>query len=75
MLASSIFAGLSASTNSSPDTIMSLVVGMSTLIALIKTQGVLTQLNYASIGPKSIRKLSSQFVRGLSGATISYNEG
>ena len=75
MLASSIFTGLSATSNSSPDTIMSLVVGMSTLIALIKTQGVLTQLNYVSIGPKSIRKLSGQFIRGFSSATVSYNEG
>lgn len=50
---------------SSPDPIMSLVVGLSTLIALIKTQGVLTQLNYVSIGPKSLKKLSGQLMNGL----------
>jgi len=76
LLASSIFAGLvSQSSANSSNTIMTLVVGMSTLIALIKTQGVLAQLNYASIGPKSIRKLSSQFVRGLSSSSLSYSEG
>ncbi len=51
----------------SSNQIMSLIVGLSTLIALIKTQGVLSQLNYASIGPKSIRRLSSQFVNSFSG--------
>ncbi|HUA13579.1 MAG TPA: type IV secretion system protein [Candidatus Sulfotelmatobacter sp.] len=74
LLASSIFAGLVSGSASTPDTIMSLIVGMSTLLALIKTQGVLAQLNYASIGPKAIRRLSSQFVRGLSGTSYSYSE-
>jgi hypothetical protein len=67
LLAGSILSNLvEYSSSGVPDPLMSLVVGMSTLIALIKTQGVLSQLNYASIGPKSLRKLSSQFVNGLS---------
>jgi hypothetical protein len=73
LLAASILETLnSASPNKSPDPIMSLVVGMSTLVALIKTQGVMAQLNYASVGPKSLRKLSSQFMNGLSHSSLSY---
>jgi hypothetical protein len=73
LLAGSILSTLVANgSNGSPDPIMSLVVGMSTLIALIKTQGVLAELNYASVGPKSIRKLSSQFMNGFGQSSIGY---
>jgi hypothetical protein len=66
-LAASIFTTLVAtSSNNEPDPIMSLVVGLSTLVALIKTQGVLSQMSYASIGPRSMRRLGSLFVSGLS---------
>jgi hypothetical protein len=74
-LAASIFSLLVIpDNNANPDEIMSLIIGMSTLIALIKTQGVLAQLNYASVGPKSIRKLSSQFVNSFSGSGFGYKE-
>jgi type IV secretory pathway TrbL component len=73
LLAGSILSTLVANgSNGSPDPIMSLVVGMSTLIALIKTQGVLAELNYASVGPKSISKLSSQFMNGFGQSSIGY---
>lgn len=73
IIAASIFDGLlTTSPDQTPDPIMSLVVGMSTLIALIKTQGVLAQLNYVSIGPKSLRKLGSQFVNGINSRAIEY---
>lgn len=69
-LASSIFATLSAaSPNKTPDPVMALIVGLSTLIALLKTQGVLTQMSYASIGPKAMRRLGGQFVNSVSYAT------
>lgn len=72
LLAGSILATLTVSSpNNLPDPLMALVVGMSTLIALIKTQGVLSQLNYASVGPRSLRKLSSQFMNSLSQSAIS----
>jgi len=73
-LAASIFSVLSSPADNNPDVIMTLIVGMSTLIALIKTQGVLTQLNYASIGPKSLRKLSKQFINSFSSVGYSYGE-
>jgi len=69
-LAASIFATLITSgPDKTPDTIMALVVGLSTLVALLKTQGVMTQLTYASIGPKAARRLGTQFVNGISHAS------
>lgn len=70
LLAASIFAGMVAgSPDKSLDPIMATVVGVATLIALLKTQGVLNQLSYVSIGPKAMRKLGSQFVNSVSYAT------
>ncbi len=69
-LAASIFATLIVgSPDHTPDPIMALVVGLSTLIALLKTQGVLMQLTYASIGPKAMRRLGGQFVNSVSYAS------
>lgn len=66
-LAASIFATLITSgPDKTPDPIMSLIVGLSTLVALLKTQGVMLQLTYASIGPKAIRQLSTRFINGVS---------
>jgi hypothetical protein len=68
LLASSILSVLATqSPNSTPDPIMALITGMATLLALIKTQGVMSQLSYASIGPKSLRKLGGLFVAGAHG--------
>ncbi len=66
-LAASIFATLVVgSPDHTPDPIMALVVGLSTLVALLKTQGVLMQLSYVSIGPKALRRLGGQFINGVS---------
>jgi hypothetical protein len=66
-LAASIFETLTISgPNKTADPIMALVVGLSTLVALLKTQGVMTQLTYASIGPKAVRRLSAQLVNSVS---------
>jgi hypothetical protein len=66
-LAASIFATLIISgPNKTADPIMSLIVGLSTLVALLKTQGVMTQLTYASIGPKAVRQLGVRFINGVS---------
>lgn len=69
LLAASIFSGMVATENGQLDPLMSTVVGLATLIALLKTQGVLNQLAYVSIGPKAIRRLGSQFVNSVSFAT------
>ena len=62
-LAGSLFIGADA-THNSP--LMSLLLGLATLMALIKTQGVLRQLSYASIGPRLAKQLGSKFIGGVS---------
>ncbi len=67
ILAGSLLSSLVVgSSNANP--IMSLVIGISTLSALLKTQGVMSQLNYASIGPKSLKRLSSQLINSINHA-------
>ncbi len=69
-LAASIFDSmLLANPNTTLDPIMAMLVGIATLIALLKTQGVLSQLSLASVGPKAIRKLGTQFTNGVSHLT------
>jgi hypothetical protein len=66
-LAASLFAGLALTgANNMPDPIMSLIVGLATVLALLKTQGLLMQMSYVSVGPKTIRKLGGQFITGIS---------
>jgi len=67
LLAASIFSGMAAANpDNKLDPIMATVVGVATILALLKTQGVLSQLSYVSIGPKAMRRLGSQFVNGVS---------
>lgn len=66
-LAASLFSGMektSGSHNANP--LMALIIGISTLVVLLKAQGVLSQFSYASMGPKTIRKLGGQFLTGMS---------
>jgi len=70
-LAGSLFVGVATTSNGSPDPVMSLLLGLATLIALIKTQGVLMQLNFASIGPRAARNLGGSFINGVSYLAVS----
>ncbi len=63
-LAGSLFSSV-AVINGTKDPIMTLLLGMATLISLIKTQGVLMQLNYASLGPKAVRRIGGSFINGV----------
>ena len=45
---------------------MALVVGLATIIALLKTQGVMMQYSYVSLGARNSRKLGDQFIKGIS---------
>lgn len=66
-LAASLFVGMSIASDSPvPDTLMSMVVGLATILALLKTQGTMMQLSYVSMGARNTRKLSSQFMNGVS---------
>ena len=70
-LAGSLFVGVAITSNGSPDPVMSLLLGLATLIALIKTQGVLMQLNFASLGPRAARNLGGNFINGVSYLAVS----
>ncbi len=67
LLAASIFAGM---LNGGPVTglnpLMGAIVGIATLITLLKTQKIMMELSYVSVGPKALRKLGGQFVTGIS---------
>ena len=65
-LAASLFLGLADGPNHAPDPLMAMVVGIATLFALLKTQSFMMQLSYISTGPRTARKLGSQFMTGIS---------
>ena len=64
-LAASLLTGI-ISTNQTPDPLMAMIVGLATLVALLKTQGVMNQLSYASIGPRMSRQIAERIVMGAS---------
>jgi hypothetical protein len=68
MLASTLFVGMSATDgdNSVPNVLMSMVVGLATVLTLLKTQNVMMQFSYVSMGAKNARKLGGQFMNGVS---------
>ena len=68
MLAATLFTGMSATDgdNQAPNVLMSMVVGLATVITLLKTQGVMMQFSYVSMGAKNARKLGGQFMNGIS---------
>lgn len=55
--------------NAAPNTLMAMLVGIATLISLLKTQNVLMQMTYVSAGPRALRKLGGQFINGVSYTT------
>jgi len=67
LLAASLFVGMSAgSGGQAPDVLMSMVVGLATVLVLLKTQGVMTQFSYVSMGARNTRKLGKEFISGVS---------
>ncbi len=67
MLAASIFGGmLQANPDKTFDPVMGTVVGVATLVTLLKTQGVMQQMAYVSVGPRAMRRLGSEFMHGVS---------
>jgi hypothetical protein len=62
-LAASIFTGMIVGNPGElPNPIMSMLVGVATILALLKTQGFLSQTSYMSLGPKTASKLGSQLM-------------
>jgi hypothetical protein len=67
VLAASLFTGMAPSSNNDvPNTLMAMVAGLATIIALLKTQGVMMQFSYVSGGARNARKLGGQFMNGVS---------
>ncbi|MGB3945586.1 MAG: pilin [Candidatus Saccharimonadales bacterium] len=64
-LAGSLFTGI-ATEDEVPNVLMSMVVGLATVIALLKTQGVMMQFSYVSGGARNARMLGGQFINGMS---------
>lgn len=70
LLAASIFAGMVATgSDEALNPLMAVIVGIATLFTLLKTQGVMQQMTYASVGPRAMRKLGGQFINGVSHVT------
>ncbi len=66
LLAASILAGMVTAAPGKPiDAIMATIVGVATLLTLLKTQGVMMQMSYVSVGPRALRKLGGQFMNGV----------
>lgn len=66
-LAASLLAGMVIATPGQEfNPLMSMIVGIATLLALLKTQGVLAQMSYMSLGPKTATRLGSQLVNAIS---------
>ena len=66
LLAASIFTGmLQGDNNGQPNTLMALIVGLATVVALLKTQGFMQELSYAASAPRAARELSGSFMRGV----------
>jgi hypothetical protein len=67
ILAATLFTGMSAvDGNSAPNVLMSMVIGLATVLTLLKTQGVMMQFSYVSVGARNARKLGGQFMNGVS---------
>lgn len=66
LLAASIFTGILNGNNSGqPSNLMALIIGMATLIALLKTQGAMQELSYAASTPRAAREMAGSFMRGV----------
>jgi hypothetical protein len=67
LLAGSIFLGiLGGDKSAQPNAFMALILGIATVTALLKTQGVMRELSYAASAPRAARELSTQFIRSAS---------
>ncbi len=70
-LSASLLSGMNTQNESSTlDPTMSMLVGIATLLALLKTQSVISQLALVSYGARTSRKLGGEFMNGVSALTM-----
>jgi hypothetical protein len=66
-LAASIFIGMTFNDPTKAlDPVMSMLVGVASILTILKTQSVMSQLTFASSSARTARKLGGQFVNGVS---------
>ena len=65
-LAASLMAGMIAANNGLPDPLMSILLGLATLVTLLKTQGVISNLSYLSTTARYANKSTSKLLGGFS---------
>lgn len=66
-IAASLLTGMSTiNNNNAPNVFMAMIVGLATILALLKTQGMLMQFSYVSMGARNMRQLGGQFMNGVS---------
>jgi len=67
-LAASLFVGMATATGSNqvPDTLLAMVVGIATILTLLKVQGTMMQFSYVSMGARNMKKLGGEFINGVS---------
>lgn len=51
---------------------MGTIVGVAALLTILKTQGLMMQMTYVSVGPRALRKLGGQFMTGVSYTTTKF---
>ncbi len=72
LLAASLFSTALGTTATGTNTLMAMIIGIATLISLLKTQTVMQQMTYVSVGPRALRKLGGQFMTGVSYTTTKF---
>jgi len=67
-LSASLFTGMATASgdNQLPNALMAMVVGIATILVLLKVQGTMMQFSYVSMGARNMRKLGGQFINGVS---------
>lgn len=66
-LAASLLTGMSVTHGGEvPSVLMAMIAGLATILILLRTQSVMMQFSYVSMGSRNIRKLGGQFVNGVS---------
>lgn len=67
-LAASLFTGMATASGGDqlPNALMAMVVGIATILVLLKVQGTMVQFSYVSMGARNMRKLGGQFINGVS---------
>jgi len=66
-LAASLFTGMATvGSDQLPNALMAMVVGIATILVLLKVQGTMMQFSYVSMGARNMRKLGGQFINGVS---------